>query len=77
MLWDARITANGTLYKRWVIDDILTPLALFLTQSWKDQKQTHTDLLAVQKASKDKIIDTTDYVALGWTVDNSGIIHSV
>ena len=77
ILWDTRITSNGTLFMRWVIDDILIPLATFLEKEWAKEKQTHTDLLAVQKASKETIIDGTDYVATGWTIgENGNVIES-
>jgi hypothetical protein len=72
LLWAERITPSGTLYTRWVIDDILIPLAGFLRETWTAEKQTHTDLLATQIAGKNKIIDATDYVALGWTVNQEG-----
>ena len=62
---------EGTLYKRWVVDDILIPLGAFLKKQWAAEKQTHVDLLAVQVAGKNKLIDGCDYVALGWkVVDN-------
>ena len=61
------------------IDDMMNvvcyPMIEFLTQIWGDEKQTKVDLLAVQTASKNAIIDGTDYVALSYAVDNDG--HSI
>ena len=74
-LWDARISASGTLYPRWVVDDILIPLIAFLKKAWTDEKQTHVDLLATQAAGKKAIITSTDYTSLLWTVSENGTIN--
>ena len=64
-LWDERITAEGTLYPRWVVDDILLPLATFIRKNWEKQKQGALDLVVVQKAGKYAIIDST------WATDTT------
>jgi len=67
--------SSGTLYPRWVVDDILIPLIAFLKKAWTDEKQTHVDLLATQAAGKKAIITSTDYVSLLWTVSENGTIN--
>ena len=55
-------------------DGLFDAIVATAETSFTDGKQTAIDLLAVETASKNAIIGASDWVALGYTVSESGVI---
>ena len=55
-------------------EPLLAGIAEVAHSSFQEGKQAAIDLLAVEVASKNAIIDASDYVALGYKVTDAGVI---